>query len=330
MANILPVAFVVWIIATIWFLYLWLHLGHLLGHKDAGLRTTGIWQAAVSQGLFAMLVVCFARAVLTDPGSVPETAEWSGRGEAERRGEKRMSLEVKQTGERRFCKWCDHYKPDRAHHCRVCRSCILRMDHHCPWIANCVGFANHKYFFLLVFYALLNCAFVLATMWSSIRRAAQEEMLAGYRFLTVFGATLALIMAVLLKFFLSIHVVLMLKAQTTIEYCEKRSRKTFNAVSYDVGVLHNVKAVLGPNPLLWLLPLSPPEGQGTHFQIAPKQDGEQADSHSPRAPLAAQKGVTFAAASPLAAAAAAQSEVKPQESEAALEPEVTGAKAAAA
>ena len=43
-----------------------------------------------------------------------------------------------QSGEARFCQKCDRHKPPRAHHCRVCKHCVLRMDHHCPWINNCV------------------------------------------------------------------------------------------------------------------------------------------------------------------------------------------------
>ncbi len=38
-----------------------------------------------------------------------------------------------QGGEARFCSKCGRHKPPRAHHCRLCRRCVLRMDHHCPW-----------------------------------------------------------------------------------------------------------------------------------------------------------------------------------------------------
>lgn len=66
-------------------------------------------------------------------------------------------------GSLRYCDKCLIIKPDRAHHCSVCGTCVLKMDHHCPWVNNCVNFTNYKYFVLFLGYGLLYCIYIALT-----------------------------------------------------------------------------------------------------------------------------------------------------------------------
>ena len=54
------------------------------------------------------------------------------------------------------CYNCLAVRPKDSHHCSTCHCCILEQDHHCPWINNCVGLFNKKYFIIFNMYALLS------------------------------------------------------------------------------------------------------------------------------------------------------------------------------
>ena len=40
------------------------------------------------------------------------------------------------------------------------------MDHHCPWLGNTIGFENHKFFYLFLFYTNAACSFLGA--WAQV------------------------------------------------------------------------------------------------------------------------------------------------------------------
>ncbi len=56
----------------------------------------------------------------------------------------------------------------RAHHCKYCGRCVLKMDHHCPWVNNCIGFRNYKFFMLFCMYTTLASCYVCVNMLAGL------------------------------------------------------------------------------------------------------------------------------------------------------------------
>lgn len=80
----------------------------------------------------------------------------------------------------RYCGICNTPKPPRCHHCSECARCILKMDHHCPWFNNCVGWGNYKFFWLSLTHGLILCIFIFTTLLQElIWELAHSEVCPG-------------------------------------------------------------------------------------------------------------------------------------------------------
>ncbi len=61
--------------------------------------------------------------------------------------------------ELKFCKTCCVFRSPRCSHCAICDNCVIRFDHHCFWLGNCIGKRNYKFFYFLILSLVINCFF---------------------------------------------------------------------------------------------------------------------------------------------------------------------------
>lgn len=214
----------------------------------------------------------------------------------------------------RMCGICNAPKPSRTHHCSTCKRCFLKMDHHCVWLDNCVGYGNYKFFFCLLFWATFMCGFIFGATLEVLIQQLVYSQLEGvsvvWLILTILSFALGLSTLMLLGY----HSYLISKGMTTIEHMEiteeredfkrrERIRRRqaerelreaeeaaiiisddaqsstnllirqsqepparFTYQSYSEGIYKNWCNALGSNPILWLIPVNFPTGNGIRFK----------------------------------------------------------------
>ncbi|KAK4353606.1 hypothetical protein RND71_025800 [Anisodus tanguticus] len=219
--------------------------------------STGKFHSLFFTFVASFCVFSFFVCVLKDPGGVPSSylpdVEYH---EASDQESKRCGLLKKK------CDKCSEYKPPRTHHCRICRRCILRMDHHCAWINNCVGHRNYKAFITLIFYGTIAAIYSSVILVSNaLHKDWNFDGVMPLKLFYIATGVVVIGLSVTLGTLLGWHIYLTIRNMTTIEYYEGTRAAWLASKSglnyhhpYDVGAYKNISLVLGPNMLKWLCP----------------------------------------------------------------------------
>ncbi|GMH76803.1 hypothetical protein TL16_g07203 [Triparma laevis f. inornata] len=65
--------------------------------------------------------------------------------------------------------------PPRSHYDHVSKALVLNMDHFCPWMANCVGYFNYRYFLNFLIYVWVAMVYAICISFNLFRQASKRR-----------------------------------------------------------------------------------------------------------------------------------------------------------
>ncbi|KAJ8405320.1 hypothetical protein AAFF_G00323110 [Aldrovandia affinis] len=138
-----------WLIKALMYGLVWLTVQFLsksfFDHSMHSALPLGIYLA--TKFWIVGLLYNFGKSWKSDPGIIKASEEQKKKTIVELAEMGTLDLSI-------FCSTCLIRKPVRSKHCAVCNRCIAKFDHHCPWVGNCVGSGNHRYFMGYLFFLL--------------------------------------------------------------------------------------------------------------------------------------------------------------------------------
>ncbi|KAA3679766.1 palmitoyltransferase ZDHHC5/8 [Paragonimus westermani] len=183
-------------------------------------RQTSYALVGVHSLLIFYVISTFGRATFMDPGYLPVGVTGEKLTTIEKGAARTVmyrSVEINGISTRlKWCVTCEIYRPPRCSHCSICKHCIDTFDHHCPWLNNCIGKRNYRYFFSFLLSLTVHMILTFSVSVSFV--LARSDNLSNYQ---VIIAIVVLVMVGLLLLpvlgLTGFHIFLVSKGRTTNE-----------------------------------------------------------------------------------------------------------------
>ncbi|ETV87193.1 hypothetical protein H257_02168 [Aphanomyces astaci] len=257
----IPVGLVTALIALEYVVFIRFHIRAKLLVGDDSIAL--VLEFLAFNSLTALTAISYYRVVATDPGFINDKlADY-------------LRMRAQQAGiQLPNCRSCHKPKPSRAHHCSICKMCVVKMDHHCPWVGNCVGLRNYKYFYMFVTYGAITCGLIVLRLFDPFFRAV-HHMDNTLPLHAILAYVMAASVTLSLTLFVGFHSYLIFQGQSTLELNVYGRRSPYRYRE----MAQNWRAVFGSNWHSWLLPLVPENADYDYMMWTRNHDVEAQRSY---------------------------------------------------